>query len=189
MELHLSCTNPVFCQSVSVQVLPGDIRLEAFPQPKLTKFFDPLRCYKPIMIFTNLQWVNSLCPSDAIWWHRSGSTLPQVMASCLMASLQWRHNGHVSVSNHQPHDCLLSRLFRPRSKENIKAPRHWPLCGEFTGTGEFPTQIASYTENVSIWWHHHVTSLPETMLTSHLWGSQIFTWEQLHSKCPIYYPV
>ena len=20
-------------------------------------------------------------------------------------------------------------------KENIKAPRHWPLCGEFTGTG------------------------------------------------------
>ena len=22
-------------------------------------------------------------------------------------SLQWRHNGHDSVSNHQPHDCLL----------------------------------------------------------------------------------
>ena len=28
-------------------------------------------------------------------------------------------------------------------KENIKAPRHWPLCGEFTGTGEFPAQRAS----------------------------------------------
>ena len=31
-----------------------------------------------------------------------------------------------------------SRLFtqpfiRARIKENIKAPRHWPLCGEFTG--------------------------------------------------------
>ena len=25
-------------------------------------------------------------------------------------------------------------------KENIKAPRHWPLCGEVTGTGEFPAQ-------------------------------------------------
>ena len=23
-------------------------------------------------------------------------------------------------------------------RENIKAPRHWPLCGEFTVTGEFP---------------------------------------------------
>ena len=40
-------------------------------------------------------------------------------------------------------------------KENIKAPRHWPLCGEFTGTGEFPAQMASNAENVSIWWRHH----------------------------------
>ena len=37
------------------------------------------------------------------------------------------------VSNHQPHGCLLNRLFGRRSKENIKAPRHWPLCGEFNG--------------------------------------------------------
>ena len=40
-------------------------------------------------------------------------------------------------------------------KGNIKAPRHWLLCGEFTGTGEFPAQRASYAENVSIWWRHH----------------------------------
>ena len=40
-------------------------------------------------------------------------------------------------------------------KENIKAPRHWPLCGEFTGTGEFPAQMASYAENVYLWWRHH----------------------------------
>ena len=25
-----------------------------------------------------------------------------------------------------------------------------------TGTGEFPAQRASYAENVSIWWRHHV---------------------------------
>ena len=70
-------------------------------------------------------------------------------------ALQWRHNRHDSVSNHQPHDCLLNRLFRRRSKENINAPRHWPFCGEFTGTGEFPAQSASYAENVSIRWRHH----------------------------------
>ena len=29
--------------------------------------------------------VNSLWPSDTIWWHRSGSTLAQVMAGCLTA--------------------------------------------------------------------------------------------------------
>ena len=35
-------------------------------------------------------------------------------------SLQWRHNGRDGVSNHQPHDCLLHRLFRHRSKKTSK---------------------------------------------------------------------
>ena len=30
--------------------------------------------------------------------------------------LRWRHNEHDGVSNHQPHDCLLNRLFGLRSK-------------------------------------------------------------------------
>ena len=34
--------------------------------------------------------------------------------------LQWRHNGRDSVLNHQPHDCLLNRLFRRRSKKTSK---------------------------------------------------------------------
>ena len=54
------------------------------------------------------------------------------------ASLWWRHNERDGVSNHQPHDCLLNRLFRCRSKKNLKAPRHWPLCGEFTGDWWIP---------------------------------------------------
>ena len=35
---------------------------------------------------TRPQWVNSLWPSDAIWWHTSGSILAQVMACCLVAT-------------------------------------------------------------------------------------------------------
>ena len=35
-------------------------------------------------------------------------------------SLPWRHNDHDSVSNHQPHGCLLNRLFRRRSKKTSK---------------------------------------------------------------------
>ena len=69
-------------------------------------------------------------------------------------SLQWRHNERDCVSNHQPHDCLLKRLFSHRSKKtskHIKAQRHWPLWGEF------PAQKASNAENASIWWRHHVT--------------------------------
>ena len=34
--------------------------------------------------------------------------------------LQWRHNDHDGVSNHQPNGCLLNRLFRRRSKKPSK---------------------------------------------------------------------
>ena len=37
--------------------------------------------------------------------------------STIMFTLLWRHNGHDGVSNHQPHGCLLNRLFRRRSKK------------------------------------------------------------------------
>ena len=69
--------------------------------------------------------------------------------------LQWRHNEHDGVSNHQPHDCLLNHLFRRRSKKTSKL-RFTSLCaGNSLGTGEFPAQMASYAENISIWWRHH----------------------------------
>ena len=35
-------------------------------------------------------------------------------------TLQWRHNDHDDVSNHQPHGCLRNRLFRRRSKKTSK---------------------------------------------------------------------
>ena len=57
-----------------------------------------------------------------------------------------------SVSNHQPQDCLLNRWFRRRLKKTSKL-RVTGLC---TGTGEFPAQMSSNAENVSIWWRHHV---------------------------------
>ena len=34
-------------------------------------------------------------------------------------------------------------MFTQPFKENIKTLRHWPLCGEFTSPGEFPTQRPS----------------------------------------------
>ena len=37
-----------------------------------------------------------------------------------LVSLRWRHNERDGVSNHQPHGCLLKRLFRRRSKRTSK---------------------------------------------------------------------
>ena len=70
-------------------------------------------------------------------------------------TLQWRYNGHDGISNHQPHDCLLNRVFRCRSKKTSKL-RVTGLCaGNSPVAGEFPAQMASNVENVSIWWRHH----------------------------------
>ena len=70
-------------------------------------------------------------------------------------TLQWRHNGHDGVSNHQPNDCLPNRLFRHRSKKTSKL-RVTGLCeGNSPVIGEFAAQMASNAENVSIWWRYH----------------------------------
>ena len=73
--------------------------------------------------------------------------------------LQWRHNECNDVSNHQPHECLLKRLFSRRSKKTPKL-RVTGLCeGNSPVTGEFPAQRASNAENVSIWWRHHGSAM------------------------------
>ena len=62
-----------------------------------------------------------------------------------------------TIASQTPASRLFTQPFiQTQIKENIKAPRHWPLCVEFTGIGEFPAQRANYAENVSIWWRHHV---------------------------------
>ena len=43
-------------------------------------------------------------------------------------TLQWRHDERrYGVWNHQPYTFIQAQI-----KENIKAPRQWPLWGEFT---------------------------------------------------------
>ena len=69
--------------------------------------------------------------------------------------LQWRHNEHAGISNHQPHNCLLNPLFRCRSKETSDLRITGPWAGNSVATSEFPAQRASKAENVSIWWCHH----------------------------------
>ena len=60
----------------------------------------------------------------------------------------------MSISNHQPYDCLLNRLFRHRCNKTSKL-RVTGLCeGNSPVTGEFPAQRASKAKNVSISWSH-----------------------------------
>ena len=73
--------------------------------------------------------------------------------------LHWRHNERGGVPDHQPRDCLLSRLFGCRSKKTSKL-RVTGLCAGISPvTGKFPAQNASNAENVSIWWSHYAKGI------------------------------
>ena len=67
-------------------------------------------------IFENIVWnmaamlpwpyfVNSLKPSDAIWWQRTGSTLAQVMACCLTAPSHYLNQCWLIISKVLWHSC------------------------------------------------------------------------------------
>ena len=76
--------------------------------------------------------------------------------------LQWRHNGLYGVSNHQPHHCLLSRLFGRRSA-SLAFVRHrssWTyriarkkkcICKRYFSSTMIWTPVTSVS-----WWRHQV---------------------------------
>ena len=55
---------------------------------------------------------------------------PQSAYKLQRCSLLWRHNEHDSVSNHQPHDCLLKPLFGRRWKKTSKLRTNGQQSGE-----------------------------------------------------------
>ena len=94
--------------------------------------------------------------------------------------------GHDGVSNHQPYDCLLNSLFRHRSKKTSKVRFSGLSEGISPVTGEFPTQRTSNTENVSIWWRHHVPPLYlRTGGTEHPYPSTEYTPQMQRGKLQV----
>ena len=124
---------------------------------------------------------------DTLWYHRYSFTRDSLISFYksilngnvftirnLLFVAWYIYDGGVTLCDRCPLHWRLkspaSRLFTQRFiqtqiKENIKAPRHWPLCGEFTETGEFPAQRTSYAENGSIWWRHHACERNEPSIT------------------------
>ena len=115
--------------------------------------------------------------------YASRNRIPCIMPCWL--TLERHHNGRDSVSNHQPHDCLLNRLSRRRSKKTSKL-RVTGLCaGNSPVPGEFLAQRASNAENVFIWWRHHGN--PHNMMKSackDIMHGDVMPWECF----PYYWP-
>ena len=95
-----------------------------------------------LWFWTYLSWLR--------YWHRGSRNNRQ------LESLQRRHNGRDGVSKSTASPVFTQPLFGRRSKKTSKL-RVTGLCvGNSQGTGEFPAQMASNAENVSIRWRHHI---------------------------------
>ena len=80
-----------------------------------------------------------------------------ILLNILIEYIDWMTPHYwYGVSNHKHQVCLLSHSFRRKSKKTSKFRVTGLRAGNSPGTGEFPAQMASNAENVSIWWHHHV---------------------------------
>ena len=82
-----------------------------------------------------------------------------------------------------------NRLFRRRSKKTSKL-RVTGLCaGNLPGTDEFPAQMTSNVEKVSIWWRHHEMHWQPMMTSS---NGNIFRVTGLFvqgiHQSPVYFP-
>ena len=77
--------------------------------------------------------------------------------------MRWRLRSPASRLFTQP-------LIQTQIKENIKAPRHWPLCWEFTGNRWIPIQMASNAANVSIRHHDKVRLVT---FETHSWAERL----------------
>ena len=100
------------------------------------------------------------------------------------------------VSNHQPHHCLLNRLFRRISRKTSKLGIAGFCAGNSPVTGELPAQMASNEENVSIWWRHQVPKwcpcyklfgdLQCTHLYKYLYKNSIFFHKRVYTMFKVY---
>ena len=98
-------------------------------------------------------------PSLSLWRHRNASnghqTICLVTFGCIAVSVSRPYPFYDQHSSYPRKKSPVSWLFTQPSvgaqiKENPKAPRHWPLCGKFTGDRWIPRTKDSNAENVSI---------------------------------------
>ena len=143
--------------------------------------------------------VNSLWPSDAIWWQRSGSTLVQVMACCLTAPSHYLNQCWLIISKvlwHSSEDIIIRRFEGTNQyskiedyifKITLRSPRgQWVNLG-LTSINSLPRDELHQLclQLCFVAWRPQ--TITWTNADFHWWCSVAFTWEQFHIKFPNYY--
>ena len=124
-----------------------------------------------------------ICISFRLFYLVWGLWVNLLHASIRISSLRWRHNDHDCVSNHQPYDCLLNRLFRRKSKKTSKL-RVTGLCvgnspGPVNSPHKGPVTRKMFPFDDVIMWYNHIP-MKHKNLCDVLWDIvcifQLFSW-------------
>ena len=117
-------------------------------------------CLWPLV---GISWFGACLPGGHNWDHHRGT---------LSLKLIWGSGHYKDVimdamaSQITSLTIVYSAVFRRRSKKTSKLCVTGLCEGNSTATGEFPAQMASNAENVSIWWRHHVPQVSSTAVQS-----------------------
>ena len=117
--------------------------------------------------------MNTMCPSDTIWWNITGSTLAQVMDRCLMAP------------SHYPNQCwlLISEILWHSPQSNFTANAQAIIL--YTDSNEFEIytfEIIATSPGVQ-WVNIH--SWLDDQSSTILWLSLIIMWLHIHAKLKV----
>ena len=112
--------------------------------------------------------ITSLWPRDAIWRHRSGSTLAQVMASCLTAPSHYLNQCWLNISVALWHSTendftRIAQYIYPWYQFEITDLRlqpHLPGANELTHRG-----LKMTSHHTTLWWPTHMRQKTSTLKT------------------------
>ena len=108
---------------------------------RVTKYIFCVNSMWPVIVL----WVHNMCtrydwpPCEMFLWKKIPSNYSSPI--CITMTSQWPRRRLKS-----PVSRLFTQSFRGQIKENINAPRHWPLCAELTG--EFPAHKGPVTREM-----------------------------------------
>ena len=133
-----------------------------------------------IQVYIYIPWLR-------FWWHLSAMIGNDLWVDCLDWIIQWRHNERDRVSNHQPHDCLLNRLFMVQIKGSFKAQRRGLCAVNSPVTSEFPAQRDSsrgkWFHLMTPSWVLRITTWVQILL--HFWAALAWLFYALQTRCAL----
>ena len=137
-----------FISKDPIDNIPALVQIMSWHQPGGKPLSEPMITILLTHISTTrplVGWINSLGPSDAIWWQRSLSTLAQVMACCLKAqAITWTNVDLSSVRSSDIHLGASSQeIPQPSITEIICKIKYLKFHSNFPGANELNIFVCS----------------------------------------------